>query len=94
MLQHTGWNGDTQSIIFLVVACICLVLSGLSIYWLTYCIRNKIDPNVAQTKNWFFKWMHKNRLVWSFMITIVVVLCTIVFFLYAFGIELPFTPVD
>ncbi|MDR2369474.1 MAG: hypothetical protein LBD63_02500 [Mycoplasmataceae bacterium] len=85
MLQ-SGWHNDTQSIIFLVIACICLVLSVLCIWRTVYCFRNKIDPNVANSKNWFTKWLYQNRMIWSLMVTIVVVLLTIVFFLSAFGI--------
>ncbi|MDR0739708.1 MAG: hypothetical protein LBF00_02430 [Mycoplasmataceae bacterium] len=57
-------------------------------------MKNKVDPNLAQGKNWLFKWLYKNRLVWSMMVTVVIVLCTIVFFLYAFNIQMSFAPVS
>ncbi|MDR3329989.1 MAG: hypothetical protein LBS76_01800 [Mycoplasmataceae bacterium] len=90
----SGFDGSTESIVFLVVGIVFILLTGLCLYWCAWCMRNKADPNIAETKNWFFKWMYKNRMLISMMVTVIVAVVAVVFMLVAFGVAINFDPVE
>jgi type IV secretory pathway VirB3-like protein len=91
---QAGFDGTATSIVFLVVGCICIAGAIACGYWLTWCMRNKPDPNMAESKDWFTKWLYKNRMLISMMVTVIVAIVAITFMLQAFGIPVYFAPLD